>query len=264
MQNITEEKTPIVEIANLSVHFGHFCALENLSFRIESGQIYGLIGPNGAGKTTTINAILGLVNVNPNSQIKLFGKQTSGQLKYCAHRVGYMPQDITLYTDISISQNLRFFGKLYGLPKKELKKNISEVLDLVDLDKFADRIISKCSGGMQRRASLACALLHKPDLLILDEPTVGIDPELRLIFWDYFRTLSKEGKTILITTHYLAESIKCDKVGFLRRSLITEGSPEMLQKSVQLEQNLSELPNMEDVFIFYTKSMKKVEKLEVS
>lgn len=144
---------------------------------------------------------------------------------------------------------------MYGLKNANLKKRIEEVLKLVNLLPFKNRVVNDCSGGMKRRCSLAAALLCEPELLILDEPTVGIDPSLRMEFWNYFETLAKRGITTLITTHYLQESVKCSNVGLIWKKIIKSGPPQMLREEVMKENNLSELPDMEDVFIHFTKSI---------
>ncbi len=250
---IQSSNTPIIKISNLSKSFGSFKALDNLSMDICRGEIFGLIGPNGSGKTTTINLLLGLLTADAGSSIEIMGYKIPDQVKWVYPAIGYMPQDLSLYMDLSVRQNLAFFGKIQGIPKKRLQARIPEVLKLVDLAEFADRVVSKCSGGMQRRASLAVALLHEPKILLLDEPTVGVDPELRIIFWKYFRRLaSEQGVTILITTHYLAESVNCDRVGFINKRIIAEGSPRALQQHVQQATGATELPDMERVFVHFT------------
>ena len=146
--------------------------------------------------------------------------------------------------------------------KSNIDSRIQEVLDLIDLTEFKKRMVSDCSGGMQRRCSLAVALLHNPEILILDEPTVGVDPELRIEFWNYFKQISKErGVTILITTHYLAESINCDRIGLMNKRILVSGSPIELMDKVKKVKNLMKLPDMEEVFIHYTHQDKIEKKL---
>ncbi len=246
----------VINIENLSKSFGNFKALDNLSLNIRKGEIYGLIGPNGSGKTTTINILFGFLKADDGSKIEMLGHSVPSELSNILRSIGYVPQDLSLYMDLSIIQNLQFFGKLYNISTAFLKSSIQEILKLVDLLQFKNRVLNKCSGGMQRRTSLAVALLHKPKLLILDEPTVGIDPELRYTFWDYFKTLSTEqGTTILITTHYLAESVHCDRIGFINKKIIVSGEPHELQKQIQEKNNTKELPSMEDVFIHWNKQI---------
>jgi ABC-2 type transport system ATP-binding protein len=255
---------PIIKLENVSKSFGSFKALENLTLTINQGEIFGLIGPNGSGKTTTISIILGILAADHGAKIEIEGLKVPQNIKKLYADIGYMPQDISMYMDLSIKQNLEFFANISELPKKIHKERIEEVLKLVELWEFQDRVLSKCSGGMQRRCSLACALLHYPKILILDEPTVGIDPELRITFWEYFRKLSKEkGTTILITTHYLAESKKCDTVAFINKNIKIIGPPRALQKHVQDLTQSQTVPDMEETFIYYTKHIQADAQIQV-
>ncbi|MFX1236840.1 MAG: ABC transporter ATP-binding protein [Promethearchaeota archaeon] len=248
----------MIEISNLSKTFKKFKAVDNLSLNIKKGEIYGLIGPNGSGKTTTISILLDILKSNPGAAITINGKKIPERINEVYPMIGFMPQELSLYLDLSIEQNLKFFSNMYKIPKSMISSRINEILELVDLLKFKKRLVSKCSGGMQRRCSLAAALLHKPNILILDEPTVGVDPELRIEFWNYFKQLSREDNvTILITTHYLAESINCDKIGLMNKKIIVSGSPIELMENVKKIKNLEELPDMEEVFIHYMQQKKK-------
>lgn len=244
----------VIHIENLSKTFGNFKAVDNLSLTMRSGEIFGLIGPNGSGKTTTISILMNILSPDEGSVIRILNKDVSKNMAELYPQIGFMPQELSLYIDLTIVQNLNYFGKLYDIPKSELKIRVEEMLNLVGLKEFRKRLISECSGGMQRRASLAVALLHKPKILIIDEPTVGVDPALRIEFWSYFKKIVKEkGVSILITTHYLAESMNCDRIGLINKKIFKIGTPKELQEQVKKEENLSELPDMEEVFIFYTK-----------
>ena len=250
----------MIKITNLSKSFGSFKAVENLDIDIQKGEIYGLIGPNGSGKTTSILVLLDILNPDPGAKISIDGKKIPKMINEVYHKIGYMPQELSLYLDLTVEQNLKFFGKLYKIPKPIIYSHIQEVLELIELTEYRNRLISKCSGGMQRRCSLAVALLHKPEILILDEPTVGIDPELRIEFWDYFKKISKEkGVTILITTHYLAESVNCDRIGLMNKKLLISGTPLELMEKVRRLRNLEILPDMEEVFIHYTHQERRQE-----
>lgn len=256
--------TPIIKLENVSKSFGSFKALDQLSLTIKPGEIFGLIGPNGSGKTTTISILLGILAADPGSNIEIDGLKVPQHIQRLYSNIGFMPQDLSLYLDLSVQQNLEFFANISDLPKKEHKSRIEEILRLVELWDYRDRVLSKCSGGMQRRCSLAVALLHKPKILVLDEPTVGIDPELRITFWNYFRQLAKEnGTTILITTHYLAESKKCDTVAFINKNIKIIGPPRALQKQVQELTHSESLPDMEETFIYYTKHLHANSELQV-
>lgn len=250
---MSKETDYVISVRNLSKTFGKFMAVDNLSLNIKKGAIFGLIGPNGSGKTTTISMLLDELDADPGANITILGYEIPKNIKKIYPDVGYMPQDLALYMDLSVEKNLKFFGDLYRIPKKELKIRIDEMLDLVGLTEFRKRLLSKCSGGMQRRASLAIALIHKPKILILDEPTVGVDPELRIEFWNYFKKISREdGVSILITTHYLAESLNCDSICLMNKSDLVLGTPNELRETVKKEKNLPELPDMEQVFIYFT------------
>jgi ABC-2 type transport system ATP-binding protein len=213
-----------VTFEDVSKTYGGFRALDGLSFRVREGELYGLLGPNGAGKTTAIRVLTGLQ------------RATSGDVRVLGHAptdpgvrplVGYMPQETALYADLTVRENLQLFGRLYGLGRAEREARIDELLDFVDLAKWDKAVITTLSGGMKHRASLAAALLPKPRLLVLDEPTVGVDPELRASFWAQFDSMLKGGTTILLTTHYMDEARRCGRVGLLRRGkLITEGAPD--------------------------------------
>jgi len=188
--------------------------------------LYGLVGPNGAGKTTLIKILCGLLSAD-GGEVRVLGwpvpsVRVQGQ-------IGYMPQEPALYPDLSVAGNLRFFGSLYDLGRRQRRRRIGEVLELVELDDRQAQKVGTLSGGMQRRASLAASLLHKPRLLMLDEPTVGVEPRLRDTFWDHFRGLVEEDVTMLVTTHHMPEAERCSTVGLLAHGrLVREAPPEVL------------------------------------
>ncbi|MDI9610677.1 MAG: ABC transporter ATP-binding protein [Archaeoglobales archaeon] len=205
-----------IKIEDLTVRFGKFVAVNNLNMKVRSGEILGLLGPNGAGKTTTIKAILGFVPYE-------------GKVEINAEKIGWMPQNAPLYLNLTVEENLRFFAEAYGV--KNARQKIEELLNLVELEKFRNRLVRNLSGGMKQRCAFACAMVHEPDLLILDEPTAGVDPKLRKSFWEYFESLNKDGKTILITTHYMDEAEKCQRIVLMRGGeILAEGSPEDIKK----------------------------------
>jgi len=229
-----------IETSKLVKRFGKFTAVDNLDLTIEDGQTYGLLGPNGSGKTTAIRMITGLLE-STSGVVKVLGKTMPS--KEVLSSLGYMPQDVAIYVDNTVHENLELFGKLYGMPPDQFKKREEEMLKFVDLGNWKNALASTLSGGMRHRLSLACALLHEPKLLILDEPTVGVDPELRASFWEYFEKLGKKGITVVITTHYMDEASHCQKVGLLRQGrLIAEGNPEELMKKYGKR-------SLEDVFL---------------
>jgi len=217
-----------IETSKLVKKFGKFTAVDELDLSIEEGETYGLLGPNGSGKTTTIKIICGLLEATSGT-VKVLGETVPS--RKVLDQIGYMPQDTAIYVDNTVHENMELFGSLYGMSKDQFKKREEEMLKFVDLGDWRNSLASTLSGGMRHRLSLACALLHEPKLLILDEPTVGVDPELRATFWEYFETLGKKGITVVITTHYMDEATHCQKVGLLRQGrLIAEGKPDELMK----------------------------------
>lgn len=217
-----------IEFKQVVKQFGKFTALDGMNLQVRAGELYGLIGPNGAGKTTSIRVLTGLQRATK-GEVKVLGKKP--QDPSVRPLVGYMPQETALYVDLTVRENLELFGRLYGLSKKALAARIKDLLEFVNLAKWADTVITDLSGGMQHRASLAAALLPKPKLLVLDEPTVGVDPELRATFWERFADMQKEGTTILITTHYMDEALRCERVGLVNHGkLIAEGAPSELME----------------------------------
>lgn len=233
-----------IQIASLNKKYGKFNAVNNLNLKIRAGEIYGLLGPNGAGKTTAIKMICGLSRPTA-GEIHVLGKRIPDDS--LAQLIGYMPQETALYLGLTVHQNIAFFGEIYGYQQREIETREQELLRFIDLEKFADELVINLSGGMKHRVSLACALFHKPKLVLLDEPTVGVDPELRISFWDYFGELKKNGRTILITTHYMDEARRCDRIGFMRNgTLIAEGAPAELL-------SYTDTDTLEDAFLIFAK-----------
>jgi len=221
-------------------------ALQDVNFRIKEGENYCLLGPNGSGKTTLIRCILGLLKAE--GSINVMGYEIPKERKKVIPKIGYMPQDISLYPDLSVKETMNFFGRLYGLSKKnELSKAVEKSLELFLFKEWKNTIVENLSGGMKRRLSLACALIHEPELVFLDEPTVGVDPNLRLSFWDYFNNLSKNGVTIITTTHVMDEAEKSRKIGFMRNGkLIAEGTYQDLKRKVPESRKLIISTDLED------------------
>ncbi len=217
----------IVSINNVSKRFGKHEVLRDINLEIQNGEIFGLLGPSGAGKTTLVRQLVGL-DLPSEGENHLFG-QKMPSLKLI-EKIGYMAQSDALYTELSAKENLEFFASLFGLKGAQRKKRILEVMELVDLSEHLNKLVTNYSGGMKRRLSLAAALLHEPELLILDEPTVGIDPVLRQSIWAGFYDLKAKGKTLIVTTHVMDEAEKCDRLGLIRDGrLIAVGSPEELK-----------------------------------
>lgn len=215
---------PLVEIKDVEKCFGHQEVLRHIDFVLEPGLITGLLGPSGCGKTTLVNIIIGSIKETKGTVMVLGQAAPPNKVR---HEIGFMPQSQALYTDLTADENLRFFGSLYGLAGKQLDSAISRVLSLVHLADEGKKIVEVFSGGMKRRLSLAIALLHQPRLLVLDEPTVGLDPLHRIELWRSFRELANNGAGLLITTHVMDEAASCDRLIMLHNGLIlTQGSPE--------------------------------------
>ena len=236
-----------VETSKLRKEFAEIVAVKDLDLRVKKGVLYGMIGPNGSGKTTTIKILMGLQRPTSGSA-SILNERTP--IKRNISRIGYMPQEMAVYNDLSIHENLQLFAELYSVKKEVFVKRERELIEMVDLVERKDSAVSQLSGGMRHRVSLACTLIHDPEVLFLDEPTVGVDPELRVGFWDYFSKLRQKGKTIIMTTHYMDEAVRCDIVGMMRGGkLIAEGSPAELMRATSAK-------NLEDAFLSYSRGGK--------
>jgi ABC-2 type transport system ATP-binding protein len=220
------EGIPSIEIQKLHKNFGKVRALKNVNLKVDSGQIYGLLGPNGAGKTTLIRLLIG--STQPTSgKSTVLGLDPTKQKHRLRRSIGYMPQSPALYDDLSVRDNISFFARAHHL--NQLSDRVSEVIDFVRLSERADDPIFTLSGGMKQRASLACALVHDPKILFLDEPTSGIDPKLRMAFWEHFRDLAKRDVTLLISTHQMDEAMYCDRLAILHEgTLLADDTPNQL------------------------------------
>ncbi len=222
----TDPNKACIEIANASFAYGRVHALDGLSLAIPSGVSFGLLGPNGAGKTTLIRLLVGLLKTK-HGTVRVLGEPPSSAT---ARRIGYMPQTPSLYSELSARQNLDFFARVYGLRDRQQRaRRVEEAIRLIDLWPRRNDAVSRLSGGMRQRVSLACAIVHNPPLLLLDEPTVGLDPELRAAFWEHFANLNRRGVTIIISSHTMDDAAHCDRLAFLRDGrTIAEGSPDGL------------------------------------
>jgi ABC-2 type transport system ATP-binding protein len=214
------EAAPALEARDLRKRFGEVEALGGLSVTVRAGEIYGLLGPNGSGKTTFIRCVAGLVRPDGGT-LTVLG--VAPRVAVASGRIGYMTQAAALYAELSIDENLRFFAALVGL--RDADRRIEEVLRTVELLDRRRSVVGTLSGGMRQRLSLAAALLHGPRLLLLDEPTVGVDPALRRDFWRHFRSLADTGVTILVSSHVMDEAARCDRLGLIRDGrVLAEGS----------------------------------------
>jgi len=201
-----------ISLTNVCKSFDKKPVIKDMSFTVQSGDIICLLGPSGSGKTTTIRLLIGAIAAD-SGKIK-FGDTPVPSLKLLKN-IGFMPQNDALYDDLSGEDNLKFFAGLYGMKNKDVIKRIGEVLKIVDLTDDRKKFVRNYSGGMKKRLSLAAALLHEPDVLLLDEPTVGIDPVLRRSVWNQFKEMKKSGKTLIVSTHVMDEVSECDKAALI-------------------------------------------------
>lgn len=230
----------MIEIREISKSYGDISALKSLSLNIKKGEFYSLLGPNGAGKTTTINLLGGLMLADA-GEILIDGVNLKSQPEKVKSRIGVVPQEIALYNDLTASENLRFWARVNSVSSKGLDTKIEEILDFLGLADRAKQSIAQYSGGMKRRINIAAALLHDPDILFFDEPTVGIDPQSRSFIYSIFKELSQQGKTILYTSHYLEEVEKLsDRIGIIDYGkLIAEGTFEELREQSGLNETIN-------------------------
>lgn len=227
---MTENNPELILFDNVSKSFGDFQATKDLSFSLPQGRIIGLIGPSGSGKTTTIRLLSGIYQPS-RGDVTVFGKPPSQFSTADRARIGYLTQHFSLFPDLSIASNLNFAASMYGQGLLRRRKRMNQLLELVELTSHRNQLAKRISGGMQRRLQLAATLMHDPELLLLDEPTAGIDPILRRKFWDYFEMLRAEGKTLFVTTQYVNEASYCDLVGVLADGKLLElCPPEELRK----------------------------------
>jgi ABC-2 type transport system ATP-binding protein len=222
-------------------------ALNGISLIVPEGEIFGLLGPNGAGKTTSINILCGTLNATSGT-IKVSGQDALKQREEIKHIIGVVPQDIALYPTLSARENLHFIGSMYGLKGKQLKERVNECLSVFGLEKFANRLIRTYSGGMKRRINLIAGILHSPRILFLDEPTVGVDVQSRMVIIEFLKQLNAEGTTIIYTSHYMEEAeILCSSFAIIDNGkIITQGRPSEMIGS------LPEYTNLESIFLHLT------------
>jgi ABC-2 type transport system ATP-binding protein len=234
-----------ISVSNLDFHYGGLKVIDDISMEIKPGTSYGLLGPNGAGKTTLIRLMVGLLKPARGS-VKCLGQAPSFKN---ARLIGYMPLP-ALYSELTVHQNIDFFAHIYGMKyHKERAQRVDEVIKVVDLWPKRKTSILNLSGGMKQRVSLACAIVHRPPLIFLDEPTVGLDPELRVNFWEYFTELTKAGHTLVISSHTFDDAAHCQKLAFLRLGkMVAQGEPAELRAATGKKD-----ATLEDAFLYYIK-----------
>jgi len=218
--------TPVVVAEHLSRRFGSLQAVQDVTLQVEAGEIFGVLGPNGAGKSTTIRMLCGLLDPSGGSA-RVVGYDVAREPEQVKARIGYMTQRFSLYEDLDVRQNLAFYAAIYGVPRRERRARIDTVVDKTGLRNRRSQVAGTLSGGWKQRLALACATIHEPPLLFLDEPTAGVDPVSRREFWEEIHRISAEGTTIVVTTHYMDEAERCHRLAFIFRGRVLHlGRPE--------------------------------------
>ncbi|MBO8165050.1 MAG: ABC transporter ATP-binding protein [Brevibacillus sp.] len=234
--------TYAIQCQNLTKTFQQRVAVNNLTLSIRRGTIFGFLGPNGSGKSTTIRMLCGLLLPTSGSGTVL-GFDVTTESEEIKQRIGYMSQKFSLYEDLTVEENLQFYAGIYGISGARLEERKAELIAMAGLEGREKQLAGSLSGGWKQRLALSCALLHQPELLILDEPTAGVDPVSRRVFWEVIHRLAKEGMTVLVSTHYMDEAETCDEIGFIFfGNLLAKGSPRELIAQM-------DAANLEDVFI---------------
>ncbi|MGD1119518.1 MAG: ABC transporter ATP-binding protein [Dehalococcoidales bacterium] len=235
-----------ISVNNLSFNYGKLKVIDEMSMQIQPGTSYGLLGPNGAGKTTLIRLMVGLLKPS-SGNIRCLGEAPT---RRNARLIGYMPQLPALYAELSVEQNIDFFAHIYGIKDRQTRSaRVADTIKIVDLWPKRKTQIINLSGGMKQRVSLACAIVHQPPLIFLDEPTVGLDPELRVHFWEYFENLTGSGKTLIISSHTFDDAAHCQQLAFLRLGkVVARGTPAELRAATGKKD-----ATLEDAFLFSIK-----------
>lgn len=232
----------VIDIQDLRKVFGTFTAVNGISFHIKRGEIFGLLGPNGSGKSTTIRMLCGVMTPSSGTG-RIFGFDLAKDIEAIKSRIGYMSQHFSLYGDLTVMENMAFYGKIFGMPKTAIREKSRKLIAMAGLEGKEQALARTLSGGQKQRLALSCALIHDPVLLVLDEPTAGVDPVSRRAFWKTIIELSAEGVTVLVTTHYMDEAEVCDRIGFIYNgSIISIDTPKGHYQSTGFD-------NLEDIFI---------------
>ncbi len=218
-------------VDDLVKRFGSFVAVDHVSFRIGRGEIMGFLGPNGAGKSTIIRILCGLLRPSA-GRVLVGGIDVASNPEGVREHIGYMSQKFSLYRDLTVEENLRFFGGIYHVPREQLAERMRFAIEMAGLGGREHALVSTLAGGWQQRLALGCAVLHRPPILFLDEPTLGVEPTARRRFWDLIHTLAADGVTVLVSTHYMDEAEYCDRAALINQGrIIAMGSPDALKRT---------------------------------
>ncbi|MGC9055124.1 MAG: ABC transporter ATP-binding protein, partial [Candidatus Hydrogenedens sp.] len=233
--HISQQVYPaVIEVNELSRKFGVHTAVDRVSLTVRKRDIFGFLGPNGSGKTTLIRMLCGILRPT-SGEARVLGYDVVSESEEIKKSIGYMSQQFSLYADLTVLENITFYAKIYGIPRKQRKERIDEVINIVDIKPYLNQLSGSLSGGWKQRLALACSLVHNPKLLFLDVPTAGIDPVARRDLWNLLFDLSARGTTFFVTTHYMDEAERCSHLGYIYFSkLIAYGSPEELKKMPQV------------------------------
>jgi ABC-2 type transport system ATP-binding protein len=222
-----------IEAHHLTRKFGNFTAVDQVSFEIPKGEIFGLLGPNGAGKTTLIRMLCGILTPTA-GEARVMGFEVRNQPEKIKQNIGYMSQKFSLYSDLTVSENLHFYANLYDVPRNIIKTRLAELIEIAGLRGREKQLASNLSGAWRQRLALACAIVHKPPMLFLDEPTAGVDPVSRREFWEMIYTLAGQGVSVLATTHYMDEAEFCNLIGMMYQArMIALADPDTLKNTIQ-------------------------------
>ena len=243
MKDISQIEKDLIHVENLTKKFGSFVATKNVNFKIQRGEIFGFLGPNGSGKSTTFKMLCGLLTPT-SGEAKVLGYNLEKAAYQVKSKIGYMSQKFSLYGDISVIENLKFFAGIYGLKGKIKDKKIKDMIDIFYLEKYQKIASKDLPLGFKQRLSLACAVMHDPIVLFLDEPTSGVDPLTRREFWNHIYAMVQKGMTIMVTTHFMDEAEYCDRI-----ALLYEGEAIALGTPYELISQVSQNATMEDAFV---------------
>ncbi len=222
----------MIAVRNITKRFGDVTAVDGLSFEVQKGEIFGIVGPDGAGKSTLLRMMSGILRP-ASGAVEINGVDIQKNLYRIKENLAYMPQRFGLYEDLTVEENIIFFGRLFGVSRKEINKRIPALYEFSRLEPFKERLAGKLSGGMKQKLGLACSLIHSPDLILLDEPTNGVDPVSRREFWKILYTLLGDGVTIVVSTAYLDEAERCNRVAMMNNGkFIRNGKPSDIKKSM--------------------------------